>query len=120
MKGAKISMKSVYHVCRMALFGVVAALMAGCVSTVIRISVVAEIDDTYMGTKAMYDLASYPFDSALADELRLLSVTAFPFACIDLPFEAVLDTVCYPYDKYRKNKNEARLKPLPFIDGGAE
>ena len=115
-------MKSVYMMCRMALFGAVAAFAAGCVSTVIRVSDVAEIDDTYMGTKAIYDLASYPFDSALADELRLMSVMVFPFACIDLPCEAVLDTICYPYDKYKKGKNEERLKPFPLIEagGGAE
>ena len=88
------------------------ALLCGCFNIAVRVSPYAEIDQCYLATSMDWEMVSAPFRKdadALDTVQRDIAIPLLPVSIIDLPFEAVLDTLFLPYD-YRVSRKETKEK----------
>ena len=75
------------------------ALLSGCYTAIVRFGGY-QVDETYLCTKLAAESCTVPFRSDVKPSIRWTFGCLFPFMVVDTAFEAVLDTVIYPYDCY--------------------
>lgn len=85
------------------------SLCLGCANFTLRPVVPAEQLGTYRCTGIISDLIADPFKDDTdytEEEDTAVVICEWPFLVLDWPFDAIADTIMFPYDYYQYHKND--------------
>ena len=90
--------------------------ITGCISIMERTESGSKITQVYHPTCTCAESIALPFRERLYGEdgiSQAISTVLLPFTIIDLPLDAVVDTVCLPWDIYRTCQNKKPNTVIP-------